>query len=67
MKLPFMRSKPELDPLQVALDLRARYGEAAEQWCETGILAAEKLAERRDLYRVREALRLVSTDDMAVA
>jgi hypothetical protein len=67
MKLPFMRQKTELDPLQVALDLRARYGEAAEEWCETGILSADRLAERRDLYLVREALRLVSTEDMALA
>lgn len=66
MKLPFLRPKPELDPLEQALDLRQRYGDEAEQWCEIGILASDELTQRRTLYRVREALRSLPHEEALV-
>lgn len=65
MKMPsFSRPKAEDDPILEALDLRARYGDDAEEWCDIGILATDELRRRRTLYRVREALRLVTTEDV---
>ena len=65
MKMPpFLRNRPDEDPLLEAMELRARYGEGAELWCETGILTTEQLERRRALYRVRDALRLVPADEM---
>jgi len=65
MNLPFVfRAKTDHDPLLEAMELRTLYGEDAEQWCEIGILAAGRLSRRRALYRVRDALRLVPTDDL---
>ena len=65
MKMPpFLRNRPDEDPLLEAMALRARYGEGAELWCETGILTTEQLERRRALYRVRDALRLVPADEM---
>ena len=64
MKLPFLQAKPQKDPVLQAIDLRARYGDDAERWCEVGILAAGRRARRRALYRVREALRAVPTDEL---
>lgn len=63
MKLPFFQSKAEEDPILQAIDLRQRYGEDAEQWCEIGILATDQLARRRELYRVRDALRTLPADE----
>jgi hypothetical protein len=64
MKLPpFLRPRPDEDPFLEAIELRARYGEGAEEWCETGIMAAEQLERRRALYRIRDALRLVPAPD----
>ncbi len=65
MKLPFFQQKPEGDPVLEAIDLRERYGDDAEQWCEIGIMAADRLERRRALYRVREALRALSGDELA--
>jgi hypothetical protein len=65
LPLPFFQPKPEHDPVVEAIDLRERYGEDAEQWCEIGILATDQLARRRALYRVREALRSVPADAIA--
>jgi len=65
MNLPFVfRTKANHDPLLEAMELRSLYGEDAEQWCEIGILATDRRSRRRALYRVRDALRLVPTDDL---
>lgn len=65
MKLPtFGRPKAEDDPIREALDLRARYGEDAEAWCDISILAAGARTRRRSLYRVRDALRMVPAGDV---
>lgn len=61
---PFLRQRPDEDPLLEAIELRARYGDGAEEWCETGILTTEQLERRRALYRVRDALRLVPADEL---
>lgn len=65
MRLPmFGRPRAEDDPIREALDLRERYGEDAEAWCDISILATDALTRRRSLYRVRDALRMVSNEDV---
>lgn len=40
-----------------AEELRAQYGEDAEEWCETRFLSAQQPAERRAMKQLRKALR----------
>ncbi len=59
MLWPFQRPKPgalKQAALHDAYQLRLRYGNSAEQWCDLGLMAARDPAKRRELESIREAL-----------
>jgi hypothetical protein len=45
--------------LHDAHELRLRYGDDAERWCELGLMAARDPVRRRELESIRQALERV--------
>ena len=59
MLWPFQRSRGEAlkrAALHDAYQLRLRYGNSAEQWCDLGLMAARDPTKRRELESIRHAL-----------
>ena len=53
----FVRDKSEAAAvLHDAIELRRRYGQEAELWCEAGMVSAPSGATRRLLKEIRKAL-----------
>jgi hypothetical protein len=47
---------PELTDEREAFNLRRRYGQDAEQWCELSLVGERRRGERQRLQRIRELL-----------